>query len=109
MKITNIETFIVDAGWRPWSFVKVETDEGITGVGEARALNRTETLSGYLTETVPRYVLGHDPFDIERLVQRMSREDFGRAGEVVMTVSPSLKSLVGTLWARPWASPSTVC
>ena len=30
MKITNIENFIVDAGWRPWGFVKVETDEGIT-------------------------------------------------------------------------------
>ncbi len=28
MKITNIETFIVDGGWRPWIFVKVETDEG---------------------------------------------------------------------------------
>ena len=25
MKITNIETFIVDAGWRPWIFVKMET------------------------------------------------------------------------------------
>ena len=34
MKITNIETFIVDAGWRPWTFVKIETDEGITGYGE---------------------------------------------------------------------------
>ena len=35
MKITNIENFIVDAGWRPWGFVKVETDEGIYGWGEA--------------------------------------------------------------------------
>ena len=34
MKITNIDTLIVDAGWRPWTFVKVETDEGITGWGE---------------------------------------------------------------------------
>ncbi len=34
MKITNIETFIVDGGWRPWTFVKVETDEGVTGYGE---------------------------------------------------------------------------
>ncbi len=34
MKITNIETFIVDAGWRPWTFVKIETDEGVTGYGE---------------------------------------------------------------------------
>ena len=34
MKITNIETFIVDAGWRPWTFVKVQTDAGIAGYGE---------------------------------------------------------------------------
>ena len=34
MKITGLETFVVDAGWRPWSFVAVRTDEGITGYGE---------------------------------------------------------------------------
>ena len=34
MKITGIDTFVVDAGWRPWSFVAVRTDEGITGYGE---------------------------------------------------------------------------
>ena len=33
MKITRLETFTVDAGWRGWSYVKVETDEGITGWG----------------------------------------------------------------------------
>ena len=35
MKITNIETFVVDAGWRPWTFVKVETsDPGLVGWGD---------------------------------------------------------------------------
>ena len=29
MKITKIETFLVDAGWRPWIFVKVETDDHV--------------------------------------------------------------------------------
>lgn len=85
MKIIKVTPLTLGTPWRNLTFVKVETDEGITGVGEARALNRTETLLGYLTETMPRYVLGHDPFEIERLVQRMFREDFGRAGEVVMT------------------------
>ena len=28
MKITGIETFVVDAGWRPWQFVAVRTDAG---------------------------------------------------------------------------------
>lgn len=85
MKIVNVTPLVLGTPWRNLTFVKVETDEGITGLGEARALNRTQTLLGYLTEVVPRYVLGHDPFDIERLVRRMYREDFGRAGEVVMT------------------------
>jgi L-alanine-DL-glutamate epimerase-like enolase superfamily enzyme len=34
MKITAIDTFVVDAGWRPWQFVAVRTDEGVTGYGE---------------------------------------------------------------------------
>ena len=85
MKITRVTPLILGTPWRDLTFVKVETDEGITGVGEVRALNRTETLLGYLKETVGRHVLGHDPFEIEALVQRLFRKDFGRSGELVMT------------------------
>ena len=85
MKITNVTPLVLGTEWRNITFVKVETDEGLIGVGEARVINRTEAVLGYLTEAVPRYVLGEDPFNIERLVGRMFREDFGRAGELVMT------------------------
>ena len=85
MKITKVTPLVLGTPWRNLTFVKVETDEGITGVGEVRALNRTESLLGYLKETTPRHLLGHDPFEIEHLVQRMLRGDFGRAGEIVMT------------------------
>ncbi len=34
MKITKVETLHCDGGWRQWSFVKIQTDEGITGYGE---------------------------------------------------------------------------
>ncbi|HEX9439181.1 MAG TPA: mandelate racemase/muconate lactonizing enzyme family protein, partial [Roseiflexaceae bacterium] len=85
MKITNVTPLILGTDWRNLTFVKVETDEGLIGVGEARVLNRTDAVLGYLAEAVPRYVLGHDPFAIERLVQQMFRADFGRAGELVMT------------------------
>lgn len=46
MKITNIDTFIVDAGWRPWTFVIIETDEGITGYG---VTDPPEIIDGYMT------------------------------------------------------------
>ena len=85
MKISSITPLVVGTPWREIVFLKVTTDEGLVGVGEARPLNKTDTLLAYLQEAAPRYVLGADPFEIERLTHRMYREDFGRSGEVVMT------------------------
>lgn len=85
MKITRVTPLVLGTAWRNLTFVKVETDDGLTGLGEARSLNKDEALLGYLNEAVPRYVLGTDPFETERLVQRMFRGDFGRAGEIAMT------------------------
>ncbi|RIK39322.1 MAG: dehydratase [Chloroflexi bacterium] len=85
MKISNVTPMTMGTDWRNITFVKVETDEGLTGVADVRALNRTEAVVGYLKEAVPRYVLGSDPFNIEQLVHRMYLEDFGRSGEIVMT------------------------
>ena len=61
MKITNVTPMVLGTAWRNLTFVKVETDEGLVGVGEVRALNRTDALLGYLKEAVPRYVLGATP------------------------------------------------
>ncbi|MEA3336514.1 MAG: mandelate racemase/muconate lactonizing enzyme family protein [Chloroflexota bacterium] len=85
MRITRVTPMVLGTNWRNLTFVKVETDEGIAGYADARVINKDRTMQGYLAEAVPRYVIGHDPFDIELLVQRMYREDYGRAGEVTMT------------------------
>ncbi len=86
MRISKVTPMVLGTEWRNLTIVKVETDEGLVGVGECRALNRTDGVLGYLSEAAPRYVIGEDPFNVERLVARMFREDFGRAGEIIMTV-----------------------
>jgi L-alanine-DL-glutamate epimerase-like enolase superfamily enzyme len=60
MKITNIETFIVDAGWRPWIFVKVETDAGITGYGECSDGRNPNGVAGTIKDLTP-LLIGRDP------------------------------------------------
>jgi len=85
MKISRITPLVLGTAWRNLTFLKVETDEGLSGVGEARSLNHTEAVLGYLQEAGRNHVLGSDPFEIESLVNRMYRGDFGRAGEIVMT------------------------
>jgi galactonate dehydratase len=85
MKITRVTPLVLGTAWRNLTFLKVETDDGLVGVGETRALNKDDALIGYLNEAVPRYVIGADPFNVEGLLQAMFRSDYGRAGEIVMT------------------------
>jgi galactonate dehydratase len=84
VKITSYQTFVVGTPWRNLTYVIVETDAGLTGVGEARVVGKTHTVSQYLLD-VRRHIVGHDPFDIEALYRRLTLLDFGSAGEVVMT------------------------
>jgi galactonate dehydratase len=85
MKITNVRPLVLGTPWRNLTFVVVETDEGISGVGEVRMVNHTEALLGFLREAVPHHVLGADPLASEALVQRLWRRDYARAGEIAMS------------------------
>lgn len=85
MKISRVTPLVMGTSWRNLTFLKVETDEGLVGWGEARMNNRTDALLGYLQGATQRHLLGTDPFNIEDLVRRMFFTDFGRVGEIVAT------------------------
>src|SRR5262249_41813829 len=85
MKIVDVKTHVMGTAWRNLTFVRVLTDEGLEGLGEVRMLNHTDALLGYFAEAVPNHILGHDPFNVEDLVQRMYRNDYARAGEIAMS------------------------
>ena len=72
MKIINVESFIVDAGWRPWIFVKVETDEGITGYGECSVSRSPFAMAGAIEDLKP-VIIGTDPRAYEMRFWDMSR------------------------------------
>ena len=85
MKITDVKTLVMGTSWRNLTFVKVETDEGLTGISEVRMNNRTDALVAYIDGAKKRHVIGSDPFNTEDLYQRLFRDDYGRAGEIVAT------------------------
>ncbi|NLE08796.1 MAG: mandelate racemase/muconate lactonizing enzyme family protein [Dehalococcoidales bacterium] len=71
MKITDVKTYVVDPhgpGGRNWVFVKLITDSGIEGIGEAYDVPFNPQLVAKLIESVAeRFVIGTDPFQIETL------------------------------------------
>lgn len=84
MRIARVTPLVMGTSWRNLTYLKVETDEGLTGWGEVRMLNHTDALIGYLQEAAPNHIIGSGPRDIEDLVFRMYRNDYARAGEINM-------------------------
>jgi galactonate dehydratase len=82
MKITKVESFPVWGGGRNYFFVRVETDEGITGVGEAGLTWQERAVAGAVEQLGER-LIGQDPFRVEHLWQVMFRGGFFPGGRVV--------------------------
>jgi len=91
MRITQIVVFPVP----PRSvFVRVETDEGINGWGEASLEGHAATMVTAVQE-LSRYLSGKDPLEIERHWQAMYRGDFYRGGPVL---SSTISGIDQALW-----------
>ncbi len=75
LSIIAIETHIVSGGAGNLTLVTVDTDEGISGIGEARLTGRELAVEGAVRRFAPLLV-GEDPTHIEHLWQRMSRGGF---------------------------------
>jgi len=81
MKITGLKTFVANASRTNFVFVKLYTDAGIDGVGEAKLEWRTKTVVAAVEE-LERFIVGQDPFATEYLVERMHRDSYWRTGAV---------------------------
>jgi L-alanine-DL-glutamate epimerase-like enolase superfamily enzyme len=82
VKITDVQTFPVWGGARNFLFVVIDTDEGISGVGEAGLTSRELAVVGAIEHFKP-LLIGQDPGRIEHLWQVLSRGGFFPAGKIV--------------------------
>ena len=93
MRISSIETFTVDAGWRPWIFVKVETDEGVTGYGECSDGRSPRGVVGTIEDLKP-VLLGQDPRAFEMrfwdMLRRSRQSPGGIAAKAIAGVELAL-------------------
>jgi galactonate dehydratase len=105
LKIIRVTPLVLGTPWRNLTFVKLETDTGLYGVGEVRLNNRTNALLGYLHEAIPRYVIGIDPFEIEAFTSRMMTNDFGRMGEITMSAVSILEIACWDIMGKALGQP----
>ena len=94
MKVTDVKSFVVDCFRTNWVFIKVYTDEGICGVGEATLEYKEKALTGAV-EHIKEYLVGKNPLDIEKHWHDIYRDAYWRGGAVLMS---ALSAVEMALW-----------
>jgi len=101
MKITSVTTFAVPPRW---SFVRVETDDGLVGWGEAVLEGRAESVRATVAELAD-YVIGRDPRQIEDIWTVLYRGGFYRGGGIHMSALAGIDQALWDITARHHGVP----
>ena len=90
MKITSVKRIYSGQN----IYAKIETDEGIHGIGDG-SLKSRETSVAAVLESIESLIIGQDPFEIEHIWQDIFRGTFWRGGPVLMS---ALSAVDAALW-----------
>ena len=104
MKITDIKVYITDAFRTNWTFVKVETDEGIHGWGEASLGTQEMALSGCV-EDLKRLIVGRNPLEIEKMRFEVYRDIYWKGGPVLMSAISGVEMAMWDIMGKYFNTP----
>ena len=105
MKITAIKTFLVDGVFRPWTFVKVETDQpGLIGWGDCTDWGAARPIAA----TVERYsewVIGRDPMQVEAIWWDLAAASVRHTGGIAWKAMSGIDSALWDIRGKQLGEP----
>ena len=105
MKIKNIEIFHVDAGWRPWTFIKISTDEDLCGWSECTDSNGSPFgMEGVIKDLAP-LLNDQDPSEILKLIELMYSRTRQSSSGIVHKVIGGIENALWDLKGKSLGTP----
>jgi galactonate dehydratase len=101
VKITDIATFLVPPRWL---FLRIRTNEGITGWGEPVVEGRAETVRAAVAE-LSGLLIGEDPLRIEDHWQVLTRGGFYRGGPVLSSAVAGIDQALWDIAGKAYGAP----
>ena len=105
MKVIAIKTFIVDGVFRPWTFVKIETDQpGLIGWGDCTDWGA----AGPIANTVERYsewVIGRDPMQAEAIWWDLAASSVRHTGGIAWKAMSGIDSALWDIRGKVLGAP----
>ena len=104
MKITNARVIVCSPG-RNFVTLKIETDEGLTGIGDATLNGRELSVASYLTDHVIPCLIGRDAHQIEDIWQFLYKGAYWRRGPVTMSAIAAVDTALWDIKAKAAGLP----
>jgi galactonate dehydratase len=104
MKIDRIDTLVCDAGWRPWQFVKIVTDDGLVGYGECSNSKTPRGIAGTVGDLAPTLV-GQDPRRVALLDVEMYKVIRQCPGGIAQTAIAGIDAALWDIKAKALGVP----
>jgi galactonate dehydratase len=104
VKIVKLETFLTHAGLRNYLFVRLTTDTGLTGLGEASLEWQERTVETLIHEWVEDRVLGIDPRDHDSVVNNLIRDQY-QGGPTVLTAISGVEIALWDILGKECGQP----
>jgi L-alanine-DL-glutamate epimerase-like enolase superfamily enzyme len=104
MKITDLKTFLVGMSGHNVLLVKIETDDGLYGIGEASLAGREQGVLGVLRH-FRELLVGRDPARTEDIWQNLYRNTFWRGGPVLLSAISGVDIALWDLKGRRLGAP----
>ena len=104
MKITNIRDLHADAGWRVFSFLKVETDSGIVGYSEYNESYGSKGLTAVIKK-LAETLIGEDPRPVEKITARLYAMTRQAPGGMIQQAIAALENALVDVKAKALGVP----
>jgi len=105
VKISKVEMLHADAGWRPWSFVKITTDEGLIGWSECTDSHGSpQGMEGVVRDMSP-LLIDQDPRNIGKLLSIMHSRTRQSPGSIIQKAIGGIENALWDVKAKDLGIP----
>ena len=95
MKIKDLKIYHIQAGWRPWSFLKITTSNGLIGWSECTDSHDTRTGIEGVTKDLKKIIIDEDPRNISKILWLLKARTRLSSGSIVQKV---IGAIDNALW-----------
>jgi len=101
VRIDRVSTFVIGNPWKNWVIVKVDTDEGVSGLGECTSITSSPMVAE--VQELARFVMGMDPREPLRVADALEKGVFLAAKQAACAIEIACWDILGkSLGAPVW-------